>query len=488
MITQTELDSERIKYHSEQTLPQKVMIERYVTNWLDVKNEEREEMIRADKYYSNKDIAIDEKKRFYLDKDGMPIEFNKRVRRNNKLKQNYFKKLVDQKIDYLLANGVMATTENEELQNILDEVITDAFNKRYSNKAREAVKKGLAWWYIYYNEEGELKYKLIPREEVIPLWTDSEHDKLDAIIRVYSIVDEQIDRSIVKTKVEYHNLEGIEYYEFKEGKLIHDPDMIDFFSPHFVVSTENGDVPVTWNKLPWVYTKYNNEEVSLLREIETIQDDYNMKRSEFSDVLSDHIRDIIIFRNYGGASLAEANEGMFKHFAAKVDTDGGVESLKVDIDTEAHKTHTELLRKDIYEFGRGVNLDDDKFGNSPSGVALRILYSDLDMDCNMFATELKSSLSYFMYFVLQDRYGFKKSEEEIEEMINQITWEFKKNMLINEKELIEALGKSNLSEQTQIERNPYAAKDEAERIKKEEEQMFDYYPVGDTDEENDLLG
>lgn len=482
MITQTELDKERIKYHSNAKLSERKIIERYVKSWIDEDNETRNSMIESDNYYVNKKLDIDKKKRFYLGKDGRPIMFNNSVRKNNILKHNYFKKLVDQKIDYLLSNGVEANTQDNKLQEELDTVVTESFHKRLANVGREAVKKGIAWWQIYYNEKGELKYKKIPSEEIIPLWKDNEHDKLDAVIRVYLMQDVAIDRTIEKIKVEVYTEEGVKYFEFKENKLIQDTDKPYEESKHFMIELDGVKEGISWGKIPFVYFKYNDEESSLLDDIKSLQDDYNLKRSEFSDVLSDVIRDILIFKNYGGLSLAEANEGIFKHFGALVDADGGVDTLSVNVKHEAHKLHVDMLKDDIYELGRGVNLDDDKFGNSPSGIALKILYSDLDMDCNKFAMELKSSLSYFFYFVIMDRYSYSLSDEEVDEMLNSVEYVFTKNAIVNDKELIETVEKSNLSERTKIERNPYAAKDEFERLEQEEKEKYDTYPVGDIDE------
>ena len=46
-------------------------------------------------------------------------------------------------------------------------------------------------------------------------------------------------------------------------------------------------------------------------------------------------------------------------------------------------------------------------------------------------------------------------------------------MLTNELDLIEALEKSSLSERTKVEKNPYAAEDEMDRIEKERKETFE---------------
>lgn len=58
-----------------------------------------------------------------------------------------------------------------------------------------------------------------------------------------------------------------------------------------------------------------------------------------------------------------------------------------------------MNRKDIYEFGRGVDTQSDKFGNSPSVIALKFLYQDLDFNANDIETEFQASLEQLCWFI-----------------------------------------------------------------------------------------
>jgi SPP1 family phage portal protein len=76
-----------------------------------------------------------------------------------------------------------------------------------------------------------------------------------------------------------------------------------------------------------------------------------------------------------------------------------VDTLNPQLDITAAKEHYEQLKRDIIEFGQGTNKDLDKFGSSPSGIALKFLYSGLDMKCNHMETEFKRGFQDLMYFV-----------------------------------------------------------------------------------------
>ena len=97
----------------------------------------------------------------------------------------------------------------------------------------------------YYNEEGKLKFKHIPSQEVIPFWHDSEHKELDAVIRIYDI--EEYSTKAPEKKIyefiEYYTKEGVwKYKRLKAGGQIYpltDTEgeghfkVVDFYFNHF---------------------------------------------------------------------------------------------------------------------------------------------------------------------------------------------------------------------------------------------------------------
>nr|WGD74466.1 phage portal protein [Bacillus subtilis] len=49
---------------------------------------------------------------------------------------------------------------------------------------------------------------------------------------------------------------------------------------------------------------------------------------------------------------------------------------------DSANTHLDRLEENIYRFGQGVNNNPDKVGNSPTNVAIKNLYSLLDLKAN----------------------------------------------------------------------------------------------------------
>ena len=132
----------------------------------------------------------------------------------------------------------------------------------------------------------------------------------------------------------------------------------------------------------------------------------------------------------------------------------------------------EQSRKDIYEFGRGVDTQGVDIGSAPSGIALKFLYSDLDLDASMMETEFQASLEQLRWFVdthLYNSGGVDYSGEDL-------SFIFNKDMPIDEAAIITAIKDSVgiLSDETLVAQHPWV-KDvvaELERIKKQKEEAL----------------
>lgn len=442
----------------------------------------RQLMLDGRRYYKG-DADIIKRKRMAIGEGGELEEVNNLA--NNKLIHNFTRKLVDQKVGYLLSKPLSVQTENEVYKNLLDDVFNKSFMKLIKNLGKDCINKGIAWAQIYYNEDGELRFKRLPSEEIIPLWKDSEHTKLDAVIRVYEVITYEGKTKKTVQKVEYWDTEKVLRYVEYEGNLIPDVEAPEETGHFSMVDDKGNTKSFTWSKVPFVYFKYNDEEQPLIKFVKSLVDDYDRNKSDNSNNLEDLPNSIYVLKDYDGTNLGEFRRNMALYRAVKVTGDGGVETRNLEINVEAYKTHIEQTRKDIYEFGRGVDTQSDKFGNSPSGISLKFLYNDLDMDCNIIETEFQASLEYLLWFVDQHLINTGQGDYTNEN----VEFIFNRDTLINESDSISNCQNSVgiISDETIVANHPWATKDELEKIKKQKEQQEDIYPKfpldGDTDEE-----
>lgn len=446
-----------------------------VDEWLS--SEERMWMLTGQRYY-NGDHDILYRKRTVIGEGGKLVEVQNLA--NNRLVHAFFRKLVDQKVGYLLGLAPSIQASNEQYQKLLEEILlSKSFLRTLMLLGREAIIKGKAWLHVYYDEKGRLSFRRIPAEEIIPLWRDAAHTELDGVIRVYEVeVYEGHAKKIVR-RVEYWDRTGVRRYVDDQGSLIPDVELGEFDS-HFVVQTKDGEVPVNWERVPFVCFKYNADELPLIRVLKTLIDEYDRRASDMANTLEDLPNSIYVLRNYDGTDLGEFRRNLSVYRAVKVTDDGGVETLSLDIDTEAHKLHMERLRKDIYEFGRGVDTQTERFGGDKSGVALRFLYADLDMDANILETEFQASLEQLRWFI--DRHIYNTTGRDYSSETVDII--FSRDIIINETEVINNARASVgiISDETIVANHPWVTNVQAEleriRRQREEDMAQSYRDLG----------
>ncbi|RXM79641.1 phage portal protein [Clostridium tetani] len=450
------------------------------------RSQARQLMLDGQQYYKgNADIL--KRKRMAIGEGGELEEVKNLA--NNKLVHNFVRKLVDQKVGYLLSKPLAIQTNNIQYKDTLDDIFNKSFMKLLKNLGKDCINKGIAWAQIYYNDEGKLRFKRLPSEEIIPLWKDSEHTKLDAVIRVYEVEVYEGHTKKIVTKVEYWDTEKVLRYVEYEGRLIPDVEAPEDEGHFGIINKDGTKQSFTWSKVPFIYFKYNDEEQPLIKFVKSLVDDYDRNKSDNSNNLEDLPNSIYVLKDYDGTNLGEFRRNMALYRAVKVTGDGGVETRNLEINVEAYKTHIEQTRKDIYEFGRGVDTQSDKFGNSPSGISLKFLYNDLDMDCNIIETEFQASLEYLLWFINQHLINIGQGDFTNEN----VEFIFNRDTLINETDSINNCQNSVgiISDETIVSNHPWSTKDELEKIKKQKEEHERVYPnfpleddpKGDVDEE-----
>lgn len=394
---------------------------------------------------------------------------------NKQLVHTFVRKLVDQKTGYLLSKAPSIQTKNITYAKALGDIFDKAFLRKLRNTGKNAINSGRSWIHPHYNEEGDLAFKMIPSEEGIPLWRDAAHTELDAFIRVYKQVEYIGMTKHVITKVEYWDKTGVKRYLFNapgRAGLIPDTATGDVTSHFSEVTEGETELPLNWERVPFICFKYNDDEIPLIKFLQTLVDDYDEQTSDNASNLTDLPNGIFVLKEYDGADLGEFRKNLSLYRAVKTSGEGGVDTLTLDLNPEALHKHIEQLRKDIYEFGRGVDTQSDKFGGSPSGQALKFLYADLDMDANDLENEFQAALEQLLWFVdtdLANRGEGDFSDEQVDIIFN-------RDIAINETEATTNLKNSVglISNKTIVSNHPLVtdANGELKQMKQEKEEAL----------------
>lgn len=425
-------------------------------------SDKRSWMITGDKYY-RVDNDINNRRMIRHTEDGT---IEDKTKANNKLSHGFAKNLVDEKIAYLLTKPYSLQCDNEEYINKVKDVLGKYFQYTLSNLGNEASNKGIAWLQVYVDEQGKFKTMLIPSEQCVPLWKDNTHTELDGMIRYYLITVYEGREKKQITKVEYYTAEGINYYVLRDKQLIRDVE-VNEGGP--ILYYKKGDEWRTWGKVPFISFKNNRLEYPDIRFIKSLVDDYDKSRSDVSDFIEDVKNLIFVLKGYGGQDLSKFMQDLNYYRAIIIDDPefGGVDTLNPSMDIEAAKEHFEQLKRDINEFGGGITKDLDKFGSSPSGVALRFLYEGLDLKCNHLEVEFKQAFEQLLYFanIYLAETGQGNFQNEDVDII------FNRDVAINESQTITDCQNSKgiISNKTIIANHPYVkgVEEEIKQIEKE---------------------
>ncbi|MGN7402749.1 phage portal protein [Cytobacillus praedii] len=428
-----------------------------IKDWL--ASDVRKSMLVGEAYYLNKTDIQKKKKR------------DAEWKSNVKLEHSFAKKLVDQKIGYLLTKEPTIGTENKQYGKLLEDVFNRKFLKKLKNTGKEAINKGIAYLYVYFDEQGFLSFKKFKSEQILPFWKDDEHTELAAFIRVYTETIYMNGKKEIQTKVQYHHPNGINYFVLEGGKLIQDVPAGIEKTYHFTIDDE----PFLWTRIPLIPFKYNEEEQPLIDTIKSLIDNYNTQASTNADLLADIPQFIYKLINYGGSDLKEFINDLNRYKVVNLDEQGDVDKLQATPETDATEKELDRDRKSIYEFGRGVDTTNENLGNA-SGVALRFRYGDLDMDGNTLESEFQASLEHLLwfvneYFLMTGQGDFRK------EKVNII---FNRDIIINESEVITDCSNSVgiLDDKTIRENHPWYNEEVEKRLeeqKKTEKNDYDNY-------------
>lgn len=394
---------------------------------------------------------------------------------NNRLIDNQYGKMVNQKANYLLGQPFVVECDNTEYVELLKKVFNKRFMKTLKNGGKAALNGGIAWLYPYYNDAGELAFRLFPGYEILPFWKDSEHTTLDFAVRLYLVTGYEGTTTKVIEKVEVYDLQGVHKFILDGETLI--PDVStedeDFESTHVTVTDAGGVViGLNWEKIPLIPLKYNEQEIPLIKKVKTLQDGINAMLSDFENNMQEDSRNtILVLKNYDGQDLGEFRRNLATFGAVKIrcsgDTNGGVETLEITVNADNYKAILEIFKKALIENAMGYDAKDDRLSGNPNQMNIQSMYSDIDLDANDMETEFQAAFEEVLWFVnahlANTGHGDFSGEE-----VNII---FNRDILINETEAIGncAASVGILSDETIIGQHPWIDDPEKEMKRLEEQ-------------------
>ncbi|WP_392462343.1 phage portal protein [Streptococcus parasuis] len=438
----------------------------------------RKEMIDGEKYHEgNHDIL--KRKRTIIGEDGTLTTVDNLP--NNRIVDNQYGKMVDQKKNYLLGQPIVFRTENEIYGKLLKKIFNKRFQRLIKNVGEDSLNCGIGWIMPFYNEHGEFTLKRFKSYEIIPGWSDADHTSLDYVIRIYEVIAYEGKKEKIIEKVEVYDENGIYRFILEGGKLVPDDEP---FSNYFTTIDEDGEQVIeqgwNWQKIPLIPWKYNSKEIPLIRKVKSLQDGLNIILSNFQNNMEEDARNtILVLVNYDGENLGQFRKNLATYGAVKVKTvdgaGGDLKTLQVEVNAENYKAIIEIFKKAIIENAKGYDAKDDRLSGNPNQMNIQSMYSDIDLDANEMETEFQASFEEFLWFVNVHLFnaGLGDFEDEEVEII------FNRDIMISESEVITNIKDSVgiISDETLVSQHPWVDDPQAEldKIVAQKEKEIDEY-------------
>ena len=434
-------------------------------------SKKRENMVCAKNYYDGQHDVL-HKKRMMINKYGELEEI--RNVPNNKIVNNMYRKMVIQKTNYMFGKQLSIKTKNEKYEKILNDIFDQLFDKKLNNIGKDAINCGISWLYVYYGEDGSLKFRKMDADEIYPGWKDSEHTELDYAIRVYQTVAVLKEEEKIVWKVEVYEKNGITFFEMSNsGKLT----PCEPWHKNYIYTS---DGEYNWEKIPLIAFKNDEEETPLIKNIKSLQDTLNYAISSYQDHMQEDAHNtILVLVNYDGTNLGEFRNNLSQFGTVKVTTHDGVagdiKTLQVDTNIDKYDSLIKMLKKEIIENAMGYDAKDDRLGGNANEMNIESMYNDIDIASNGLEMEFQSSFLQLLYFINVHLYnsGYGDFFDEKVEFI------FNKDMMMDEAKIIENCQKSvgMISEETIVANHPWVknVKDELENINNQKQEEINRY-------------
>lgn len=347
-------------------------------------------------YYDAKHDILDYRL-FYFDNEGKLKEETNRS--NTKIAHAFFTELVDQKVQYLLSNPIEVKTEQDGLQELLDDYIDEDFQLMLQEMVEGASQKSIEYVFWKVNADGKIEFKTADAQRIISIY--DENYEVSQLI--YYFDDEIVVGDTVKTvtKMQLWTTEDVYYFVTIDGKTKLDESI--GLNPVKHQLRKKGDVieGKGYGRVPFILFENNKRKTNDLKRIKDLIDDYDLMACSLSNNLIDFDNPIFVVRGFEGDSLDTLTTNLRSRKTVGVGDEGGIDVKTVDIPVEARKTKLAIDKEAIYKFGMGFDSSQVGDGNI-TNVVIKSRYSLLDLKCNHTEIRLRQVLKQMLELIIEN--------------------------------------------------------------------------------------
>lgn len=470
----------------------------------DERSKEKDNMRLGERYYKgehdilNKDfrysVVYEDDSPAGINAGGTPIINENNSNHHNV--HNFHAILVDQKKGYVVGKAPSVTVEgadkNNELKAFEDKVTAATSDEDFSDNLADLVtgasNKGVEWLHPYYETKGgSLRFAIVSAVEVIAFWDTSLQKHLTDVIRYYPITVIADGEEKQRKRVEWWTANDVSYYtEDSKGKFV-----LELRRPHWYDTTKIDGVETertarSWGRVPFIPLFNNTLRLGDLNKIKGLQDAYNLISSSATNNQIDLVELYWLIQGYGGETAKAIRQKLQINKAAHIsDPNGKISAEQVNLSVSERIAWLDLLRKDIYQVGMGIDTERESIGSSPSGVALKFLYTHLDLKADPLISKLKKALKEVAWYITED-INIKNGTNYDYTLVK---FDINKTMIVNESEQVTMIEQSRglVPDKMLLAKHPFVddAAQAYEELTRQKQQEMDMVVGDDSANEGD---
>lgn len=382
----------------------------------DATSEKKRQAAEGQRYYeANHDIL--QCRFFYYNDDGNLVE--DKYRANNRICHPFFTELSDQLTSYMLSfekNPIRAKEKAEGLQDHLDIYFDADFWAEISELISGTYNKGFEYLYAFKNAENRLTFECADSMGVVEVREKDTDDGCKYII--YWYVERVAKGNKLVKKIQVWSDTEINYFEqIDNGDIVLDEDVEINPRPHVIYTDEKGQkMGSALGYIPFWRLDYNRKQISGLKPIKGLIDDYDMMQCGLSNNLADFDTPLHVVKGYPDDNLDELQTNLKTKKIVGTDEDGGIEVHTVDVPYQARQAKAADDEKNIYRFGMGFNTAGLKDTTATTNLAIKAAYALLDMKADKLEIRLKRLLKDIIKIVLAEINAENKTDYQLSDV------------------------------------------------------------------------
>ena len=394
---------------------------------------------KGEAYYLG-DHDIKDYRLFYYNNDGNLVEDKNRS--NVKIPHPFFTELVDQATQYMLSGDGFIRSDIPELQTELDRYFNDDedFIAELTEVLTGCQTKGFEFMFAYKNAENRTVFQCADSIGVVEVRAKDTDSNTEYIIYWYIDRIEKGQKKIKRIQVWDAN-EVAFYVQVDNGEIEVDKSEAVNPRPHTLYK-KGKDAKTYFDRfgfIPFFRLDNNKKQFSSLKPVKELIDDYDLMASSLSNNLVDFDTPVHVIKGFPGDNLDELQQNLKTKKIIGVDENGGMEVHTVDVPYQAREAKLNLDEKNIYRFGMGLNTSGLKDTNATTNIAIKAMYSLLDLKCSKLKIRLKQFLRKLIKVVLQEINDNNKTDYQMKDVYFSFEHEVMSNAQENAQiELVEA--------------------------------------------------